>query len=104
MALMHQMHADEGAGDCKLLDCDAKKYEPICRCLDIESSQGFINECALQIYNCLHGTCILLCFRDDIYMAFHWIFHRMGRSDQTEVECEVADSESATGYKNTPKQ
>lgn len=38
------------------LNCDAKEYKPICGGLDAESSEGFANECALQIYNCQHET------------------------------------------------
>lgn len=49
-------HADDDAGDCMSLDCDASVYKPVCGGLDADSSEGFQNECALQIYNCQHNT------------------------------------------------
>ncbi len=55
---MHGAYAEEDidAGNCMSLDCDAKIYKPVCGGLDAESAEGFQNECALQIYNCFHGT------------------------------------------------
>lgn len=52
---MHEINAEDD-GDCMSLNCDANEYNPICGGLDAESSTGFLNRCALMIYNCLHGT------------------------------------------------
>lgn len=56
IVILTRAEDDIGEGDCMSLNCDAKEYKPICGGLDVESSIGFVNECALRIYNCQHET------------------------------------------------
>lgn len=88
IAFITLTHADEtiGAvdGDCMSIDCDAteKNYKPVCGGLDADSSIGFMNECALSIYNCQHQTGTILPF---LFLKFvnksYIFFNRLGCSN-----------------------